>query len=82
MQITLKPEVEALLLHQVAAGYFASVDDALHAAVLGLPMTDPSIGDLTWALPSLAIADAAIARGETVAEAEAFVELERRYGAL
>ena len=82
MQIELEPRVEDLLRKRVAAGHFATVADALVAAVLGLPMTDESLGDLSWARPFLVEADEAIALGKTNTEAEAFASLEQRFGKL
>ena len=82
MQIELKPNIELLLRKQVVAAHFVSVEEALAAAVLGLPMTDESLGDLSWAKPFLDEADQAIAQGKFVSEADAFAGLEQRFGTL
>jgi Arc/MetJ-type ribon-helix-helix transcriptional regulator len=82
MRIELDPRIEAILQAQVAAGQFASIDDALAAAVLGVPALEEAAGDLTWAVPFLDEADTAIAEGRTLSETEAFADLEKRLGAL
>ncbi len=83
MTIHLKPGLEAILQAQVAAGNFASVEEALEAAVLRLAAADDEPdGDLSWAKPLLDEADKAIEEGRTVSEADAFAELEQRYGKL
>ena len=82
MLIELKPRIEALLKAQVAAGHYASIEDALTAAVLGASPGDEKLGDLSWARPHLAEADAAIAEGRTHSEDETFANLERRFGKL
>ena len=82
MRIELEPKIEALLQRQVVAGHFATVEEAVTAAILGVPLNDDALGDLTWAAPHLREADDAIAAGKTVTEEEAFVDLERRFGKL
>ncbi|MEQ1695522.1 MAG: hypothetical protein ABL901_06740 [Hyphomicrobiaceae bacterium] len=82
MRIELKPKIEALLQAQVAAGHFASIEDAITAAVLGVPLHDTAGTDLSWAVPYLDEADKAIAEERTTSEAEAFAEVERRLGKL
>jgi hypothetical protein len=82
MQIELKPRIEALLKAQVAAGHYASIEDALTAAVLGASPSDDKLGDLSWARPHLDEADAAIAAGQTYDEEDAFADLESRFGKL
>lgn len=82
MRIELKPQIEALLQAQVSQGHFASIEDAVTAAVLGVPLSDDKLGDLSWAALLLDEADKAIAEGETVSEPLAFEELERRFGKL
>ena len=59
MRIELKPQIEAVLAAQVAAGHFASIEDAITAAVLGLPLDESKIGSLAWARPLLDEADGA-----------------------
>ena len=73
MNIALKPDQQKWLEAQVAAGEFASVEDALSLAVAGL-MTSPE-GDLAWAKPLVDEARASIARGEGVAASVAKAEL-------
>ena len=82
MLIELNPRIEALLKAQVAAGHYASIEDALTAAVLGAPAGDDKLGDLSWARTHLDEADAAISEGRTHSEDEAFMDLERRFGKL
>ncbi len=82
MLIELKPRIEALLKAQVAAGHYASIEDALTAAVLGASPSDEKLGDLSWARSQLDEADAAIAAGRTHTEEETFADLERRLGKL
>ena len=80
MGIALNPRIEAILVAQVAAGQFASIEEAVTAAVLGVPLVDGNLGDLSWAAPYLKQTDDAIAQGLTVSETEAFAEIERRLG--
>ena len=80
MLIELKPKIKEVLQGQVAAGHFSSIEEALTAAVLGVPLADAPLGDLAWAKPYLAEADEAIAQGQTMSEADAFADPERRYG--
>jgi hypothetical protein len=82
MRIELNPRLEAILMAQVAAGQFASIDDALTAAVLGVPVSEEPADDLAWAAPYLAEADIAITENRTVSETEAFADLEKRFGPL
>ena len=80
MLIELKPRIEALLKAQVAAGHYASIEDALTAAVLGASAGDEKLGDLSWARSRLDEVDAAIAAGQTHTEEETFAGLEGRFG--
>lgn len=80
MTIELKPRIEALLQAQVAAGHYASLEDALTAAVLGVPISDERIGDLSWARAFLDEADISIAENGTLSEEAAFADLERHFG--
>jgi len=64
MKITLPAEQEQWLEAQVAAGSFASVDEALAVAVADLMAAD---GDhLDWAKPYVEQARASIARGDVL----------------
>ena len=74
MRIELESKIEALLQRQVAAGHFATVEEAVTAAILGVPLNDDALGDLTWAAPYLREADDTIARGHTVSEEESFAD--------
>ncbi len=82
MLIELNPKIEALLKAQVKAGRFRSVEEAITAAVLGVPVLEDALGDLSWARPFIEEAEADIAAGRTYSEDEAYAELERRYGKL
>ena len=82
MRIELNPQIEALLEAQVAAGHFASIEDAITAAVLGLPLDESKIGSLAWARPLLDEAEAAIKSGETFSDEETYSGLEKRLGKL
>ncbi len=72
MTITLTPEQQSWLEAAVAAGQFASVEDAVRCAVDRMVIEE--YGDLSWAKPYLDEARAQIARGETVSAAEVFAE--------
>lgn len=82
MRIDLKPKIEALLEAQVAAGHFATIEEAINAAVLGLPLDESKIGPMGWARPYLDEADKAIVAGATFGEEETYAELEQRFGKL
>jgi hypothetical protein len=82
MLIEIKPRIEALLKAQVEAGHYASIEDAVTAAVLGASPREERLGDLSWARSQLDEADAAIAAGQTLDEEETFADLERRFGKL
>jgi Arc/MetJ-type ribon-helix-helix transcriptional regulator len=80
MNVEIKDRTAAILQAQLAAGNFATIDEAIEAAVLALIDVDDS--DLAWAKPHLAVADEQIAAGQTVNEEDAFAELEQLYGKL
>ena len=82
MLITLNPRIEALLQAEVTAGRFASIEDAITAAVLGSPVADDKLGDLGWAKPLLDEADQAIVENRTFSDDETFAEPEQRFGNL
>lgn len=71
MTIHLRPDLEAILQAQVAAGRFESVDAALEAAIQGMAMAQ---GDLSWATPFLAEADADIAAGRVRTHAQVWAD--------
>lgn len=74
MTITLTPNQQKRLEAAVAAGRFASVEEAVRFAVDRLALEDAEYGDLSWVKPYLDEARAEIARGETVSMEEAFAE--------
>lgn len=76
MTIHLKPDLQAVLEAEVAAGRFMSVDEALEAAVLGL--TGPIDDDLSWAKPLLAEADRDISSGRTSSHDDVWSRIEKR----
>jgi Arc/MetJ-type ribon-helix-helix transcriptional regulator len=63
--VELKPEQQKWLEDEVAAGHFASVDEALRVAVAEL-MRPLDTDDLSWAKPYLDEARAELERGEFV----------------
>ncbi len=84
MTITLTPEQQQRLEAAVAAGQFASVEEAVRWAVDHFVVTDEDLGDLSWAKPYLDEARAQIARGETVSAEEVFAETDawlKKHGA-
>ena len=78
MNIRLKPDLEAILKKHVVAGDFLSVEDALAAAIQGLDAAVP--GDLSWAKPYLAEADADIEAGRTRPHDEVWADIEKHIG--
>ena len=72
MTITLTPEQQKRLEAAVAAGQFASVEEAVRFAVDQLVVDE--LGDLSWAKPYLDEARAQIARGESHSVEEVFAE--------
>ena len=83
MTIHLKPDLEAILKAQVEIGNYASIEEALEAAVRSLIRAniDPN-DDLSWAKPYLDEADAEIAAGRTLSHDEVWADLEQRLGKL
>jgi Arc/MetJ-type ribon-helix-helix transcriptional regulator len=78
VNLDLDPKISAILEAQVAAGLFPSVAEAITAAVLGAAPADP--GNLGWARPYLAAADADIEAGRTFNEEETFEEIDGMFG--
>jgi antitoxin ParD1/3/4 len=74
MTITLTPEQQRQLEAAVAAGQFASVEEAVRWAVDHILVKEEDVGDLSWAKPYLDEARAAIARGESISPEEVFAE--------
>jgi len=62
MNIRLSPEQQNWLKAEVEAGHFASVDDALSAAIVGLMSAKED--DLAWAKPLVDEALDSIAKGD------------------
>ena len=83
MTINGKPETEAWLKDQVAAGHFASIDDALDAVVAHYQLTVEAAeqADLSWANPYLDEAEEDIKAGRVKPVATVFDALEKRLGA-
>ena len=77
MTIMLKPDQKKWLQDQVAAGTFASEEDAVRLAVADL-MANLEDGDLEWAKPLVDVARASIARGEGVAAAAVKADLAKQ----
>ena len=71
MNITLPPNQRKWLEAEVAAGRFASVDEALAMAVSGL--MDLGTDDLAWAKPQVDQARASFAKGN-VSAGEAYLK--------
>ena len=76
MTIRVKPELEAVLVAQVEAGKFSTVDEALEAAILALD----DRGDVMWAKPLLDDADRQIAAGLTKPHIAVWSALAERLG--
>jgi hypothetical protein len=80
MQVELKPGIAAILKAQVAAGHFATIEDAVSAAVLGIgPDQDGAVSDLTWAKPYVDQGLASLARGEGIPHDQMWAELKVRF---
>jgi antitoxin ParD1/3/4 len=76
MNIKLPPEQQEWLEAQVAAGNYASVDEALAVAVADLMAIHSD--DLAWAKPYVDQARAAVARGDVLSGEEYFKRLNAR----
>ena len=73
MTITLTPEQQKWLEAEVAAGHFASVEEAVQVAIAELMRPD----DL-WAKPYIDVARASLARGEGIPAEQVFAEVDKR----
>jgi len=73
MNVFLPAEQQKWLEAQVAAGHFASIDEALAAAVADMMAIDRD--DLAWAKPYVDQARASVARGELISGEEFFARL-------
>ena len=82
MTITLTPEQQKRLEAAVAAGQFASVEEAVRLAVDRLMLDEAEHGDLSWVKPYLDEARAEIARGETISLEEFNAHAEERLSKL
>ena len=80
MTITLTPEQQKRLEAAVAAGQFASVEEAVRFAVDQLVVDD--LGDLSWAKPYLDEARTQIARGESLSLEEFNAHVDERLSKL
>ena len=82
MTITLTPEQQKRLEAAVAAGQFASVEEAVRFAVDHFVLTDADLADLSWAKPYLDEARESLTRGESVSLEEFNAHVERRLSKL
>jgi antitoxin ParD1/3/4 len=80
MNVSLPPEQLEWLEAEVAAGHFASIDEALAVAVADLKAL--SEDDLAWAKPYVEQARASMARGDVLSGEEFFRRLNARINAL
>jgi antitoxin ParD1/3/4 len=80
MNITLPPNQRKWLEAEVAAGRFASIDEAVVAAVSGL--MDVMNDDFAWAKPEIEKARASVARGDVISGDEYLNKLAEKIGAL
>jgi Arc/MetJ-type ribon-helix-helix transcriptional regulator len=79
MTISLSAEQQQWLEEQVAAGHFASVEEAVRVAVADL-MTD--CHDLAWAKPHVDKARESLARGDVVPGDELLQRLDAKIAGL
>jgi Arc/MetJ-type ribon-helix-helix transcriptional regulator len=77
MTVTLTPKQQAWLEAEVAAGHFASVEEAVQIAVAEL-MRPVDTRDLSWAKPYIDEARASLARGEGIPADQVFGEVDAR----
>lgn len=80
MNVTLPPDQLEWLKAQVAAGQFASINEALVVAVADLMAIQND--DLTWAKPHVEQARASVARGDVSPGDEFFKRLDARLATL
>ena len=79
MKIELQPQIEQLLKAQVEAGLFATVDEAIAAAVTAAFAAPRSDIDLSWAKPFLDKADRDFTEGKTISHGDAWDRLGKRF---
>jgi Arc/MetJ-type ribon-helix-helix transcriptional regulator len=75
MTVQLSPEQQRWLEHQVKAGHFASLEQAVAVAIADLMATVDD--DLEWAKPLVDEAAAELDRGEGVPVDEAFARIRK-----
>jgi hypothetical protein len=80
MLITLAPDQQRWLEAEVAAGRFASIDQAVRMAVADFKATDAA--DLLWAKPYVDQARQSAARGDVISGEEFLRSLDTRLQAL
>lgn len=80
MSITLTPEQQQWLEAQVAAGRFASIEQAVGVAIADLRTINTS--DLAWARPYVDRARESAARGDVVSGEEFLASLDAKLKAL
>ena len=78
MNVKLPPEQRKWLEAQVAAGRFASIDEALTVAVVDLMAIESD--DLAWAKPYVDQAFESVARGDVISGEEFFTRLKTKRG--
>jgi hypothetical protein len=76
MHLNLDPKIAAILTAQVASGHFPTVEAAVTAAVLGVPLVDDA-DELAWAKPLLDAADRELDQGHSFSLDEVFDEIDR-----
>jgi hypothetical protein len=83
MKVDLNPTIAALLEARVAAGHYASIEEAVTAAVLGIGEDESgAFGDLSWAKPYLAEAKASLTQGEGIDDEAVWAKIEQRFGSV
>ncbi|HVY12757.1 MAG TPA: hypothetical protein VHB73_04255 [Alphaproteobacteria bacterium] len=80
MNITLSPDQQKSLEAQVAAGRFASIEEAVRFAVSHFLPVDTT--DLSWAVPYLEEARMSLSRGESLSLKEFKAHAEKRLSEL
>jgi antitoxin ParD1/3/4 len=80
MTITLHPSQQKWLEEQVAAGRFASVEDAVAVAIAEL--MEAQSDDFAWAKPYVDEARDAVARGEAISVDDAIADIDAHLATL
>lgn len=81
MNIQLPPDQQKWLEEQVKAGHFASLDEAVAAAVDDLRLSQFD-DDLSWAKPYVDEAREAVKRGEVLSKEEFFERMDAKLNSL